>query len=103
MRGLPAGTSALSGPASASYGSSNSILDVGASTSNSGTDVIAAPLVVAAATPLNATVSGGTVQLTNTANVIPGSFTVNSGGTLRESAAGSGSLVTGNLADTGAL
>src|SRR5205807_8698342 len=40
-----------------------------------------------------------------TANVIgsTGTCTVNSGGTLRESAAGTGSLVTSNLVDTGAL
>ena len=90
--------------------SGNAVLDVGLTNSNSGIDLISAPISVAAATPLNATISGGTLQLTNTstgatANVIgsTSSFTVNSGGTLRESALGTGSLVTGNLTDTGAL
>src|SRR5262249_10476217 len=88
----------------------NAVLDVGNSATNSGTDLIAAPLSVAAATPLVGNVTGGTLQLTNTStgaagNVIGSSsvFNVNTGGTLRESAVGTGSLVTGNLTDTGAL
>src|SRR5262249_24374581 len=43
---------------------------------NTGVDVIAAPLAVAGATPLQAAISGGTLQLTNTgapANVIASS------------------------------
>src|SRR5262249_48653008 len=81
-----------------------SILDVGQTFGNTGVDIINAPVVVAGATGLTATVSGGTLQLTNTAtgalaNVIgnTSAFNVNSGGTLRESAVGTGSLVTGNL------
>src|SRR5207247_10394027 len=84
----------------------NAVLNVGSgSFTNTGADLVTAPLVVAAATPLTAPIGGGTLQLTNTANPIGSSstLTVNSGGSLRESAAGSGSLGTGTLADTGAL
>jgi len=72
--------------------SGNTVFNAGALPfTNSGIDVIAAPLVVAAATPLTATVSGGTLQLTNTsatANVIgnTSTFTVNTNGILEGSA-----------------
>src|SRR4051812_17380152 len=68
----------------------NAILNVGAAPfTNTGTDTITAPLAVASGTPLTATVSGGTLQLTSTANVIGGAstFAVNPGATLRASAA----------------
>src|SRR5262249_33435495 len=86
----------------------NAILDVGQAGTNSGIDLISAPVGVASGTPLQATITGGTLQLTNTGtmpNVIgtTSTFKVNSGGTLRESAVGTGSLVTGNLTDIGAL
>ncbi|HEX3149406.1 MAG TPA: autotransporter-associated beta strand repeat-containing protein, partial [Gemmataceae bacterium] len=70
----------------------NTLLNVGAAFTNSGLDVIAAPLVVAAATPLTATVSGGTLQLTNTSSAQPNvigatsTFTVNTNGILEGSA-----------------
>ena len=70
----------------------NAVLNVGAAPfTNTGIDVIAAPLVVAAASPLTATVSGGTLQLSNTgatANVIDNAstFTVNTNGILEGSA-----------------
>src|SRR5262245_10964201 len=41
----------------------NAVLDVGQAFTNSGVDVIAAPLVVNVATPLLATITGGTLQL----------------------------------------
>src|SRR5262245_11655819 len=89
-------------------GATNAILDVGQAGTNSGVDLISAPVAVASGTPLSATITGGTLQLTNTGatpSVIgaTSTFRVNSGGTLRESAVGTGSLVTGNLTDVGAL
>src|SRR5260370_10954538 len=59
----------------------NAVLDVGQSTTNSGTHLISAPLVVNSSTPLAATVTRGTLQLTNTAtgataNVIGSGSTV---------------------------
>ncbi len=81
----------------------NAILNVAAT--NTGTQVLNTPVTVAAGTPLLASVSGGTLQLTSTADVIDATsaFTVNPGATLRASAAGAGSLVMGNLVDAGAL
>ncbi len=71
----------------------NAILNVGAGTfTNSGVNVVAAPISVKAATPLQALVGGGTLDVTNTSlatpNVVGNSstFTVNSGGTLEGSA-----------------
>ena len=75
---------------------------------NSGIDQINAQ-VQTANTPLAATLNAGTLQLTNTATgtlansfSATSTFTVNTGATLRESALGTGSQVTGNLVDTGA-
>src|SRR5262249_12351582 len=70
----------------------NTVLNVGAAPfTNTGIDVIAAPLVVAAATPLTATVGGGTLQLTNTSatanvTVAPRNSTLNPTGILEGSA-----------------
>ncbi|HEX5272984.1 MAG TPA: hypothetical protein VFW33_20950, partial [Gemmataceae bacterium] len=43
----------------------NAVLDVGLTFSNSGVDLISAPVAVAAGTPLAAQITGGTLQLTN--------------------------------------
>ncbi len=88
----------------------NSVLSLGTVGTNTGTDLISAPLQAATESPVTATITGGTLQLTNTntgatANLFTSAslFTVNTGATLRESAVGTGSQVTANLVDTGAL
>ena len=86
--------------------SANTVLDVGASTTNSGLDLITAPTVRQSgfAAPRHHLRRHAAADQ-RCGNVIgsASAFTVNSTGTLRESAVGTGSLTAGNLVDASAL
>src|ERR1051325_4097475 len=90
--------------------SGNAILNVGSGAfTNTGTDTIAAPITVSPLTPLAATISGGTLALTNTASAPANSigststFSVTAGGTLQVAGAGTDPLGQAAIVDNGGL